>query len=202
MRGKIIKGVGGFYYVHTAEDRIWSCRAVGIFRKLGLKPLVGDNVEFEIVHEGDMEGSLNRILDRRSVLERPAAANIDQALVVFALREPDLTTNLLDRFLINMGQQEIPVLIYFNKADLDRDGRMAYYREMYEAAGYRVICGSTSDEGTVRLIREALKGRTTILAGPSGVGKSSLTNRLNNGVCMEVGAHLVLPSLVVALTDL
>ena len=187
MTGKIIKGISGFYYIHTPEGVIYTSRAVGIFRKLGIKPLVGDNVEFEVTDAADLEGSLTKILERENVLIRPAVANIDQAMVVFAIREPDLNSNLLDRFLIYMGEQDIPVTIFFNKSDLDRDGEMEYYSSVYEAAGYRVICGSTENDADIERIKAALKGKTTVLAGPSGVGKSSLTNKLNDGVCMEVG---------------
>ncbi len=188
MTGKIIKGIGGFYYIHSSEtDRVYSSRAVGIFRKVGIKPLVGDNVGFEVLDAVKGEGSLTAIDDRRNVLIRPAVANIDQAMVVFAVRAPDLNTNLLDRFLIYMGMQDIPVNIFLNKSDLNRNGLMEHYREIYEHAGYKVICGSTENEADVDCIRELLKGKTTVLAGPSGVGKSSLTNKLNDGVCMEVG---------------
>ncbi len=188
MTGKIIKGIGGFYYIHSPEtDRVYSCRAVGIFRKVGIKPLVGDNVGFEVLDAAKGEGSLTAIDERRNVLIRPAVANIDQAMVVFAVREPDLNTNLLDRFLIYMGMQDIPVNIFLNKSDLNRNGLMEHYREIYEHAGYKVICGSTENEADVDCILELLKGKTTVLAGPSGVGKSSLTNKLNDGVCMEVG---------------
>lgn len=185
--GKIIKGIGGFYYVHVPGEGIYSCRAVGIFRKLGIKPLVGDNAELEILDSDKMEGSLTRILDRQNVLIRPAVANVDQALVVFAVREPALNTNLLDRFLIYMEMQHIPVVLFLNKSDLNRDGLMEKYRSIYEQAGCRVICGTTESEADVAAIRHELKGRTTVLAGPSGVGKSSLTNKLNDGECMEVG---------------
>ncbi len=187
MIGKIIKGIGGFYYIHTPEGEIWSCRAVGIFRKLGIKPLVGDDAEFEILHEKDMEGSLTKILPRRNVLLRPAVSNVDQAMIVFAVREPDPNLNLLDRFLVYMGLQDIPVVIYFNKSDLDRAGRMDHYRRVYEKAGDRVICGSATGETSIGEIRQALKGRTTVLAGPSGVGKSSLTILLIGNRKTEVG---------------
>lgn len=187
MTGKIIKGIGGFYYIHTADDEIYSCRAVGIFRKLGIKPLVGDNVSFEVTDPKDMEGSLTKIHERKNILIRPAVANIDQAMIVFAVREPDPNLNLLDRFLVYMGMQKIPVVIFFNKSDLNREGRMEHYRKIYEAAGYTVICGSTHDPETIVRIRSALQGKTTVLAGPSGVGKSSLTNQLFEGANMEVG---------------
>ena len=187
MTGKIIKGIGGFYYIHTADDRIYSCRAVGIFRKLGIKPLVGDNVSFEVTDPKDMEGSLTKIHERKNILIRPAVANIDQAMIVFAVRDPDPNLNLLDRFLVYMGMQKIPVIIFFNKSDLNTEGRMEHYRKIYESAGYTVICGSTHDPETIEKIRSALHGKTTVLAGPSGVGKSSLTNRLFEGANMEVG---------------
>lgn len=187
MVGKIVKGIGGFYYIHTASDKIYSCRAVGIFRKLGIKPLVGDNAVFEVTDEDKAEGSLNRILERKNTVVRPAAANIDQALVVFAVREPDPNLNLLDRFLIHMGSIGIPTVIYFNKSDLDKDGITDKYRAVYENAGYTVISGSTSKEETIDEIKSALNGKTTILAGPSGVGKSSLTNKLYKEGCMEIG---------------
>ncbi len=187
MTGKIIKGISGFYYIHTAEDKIYSSRAVGIFRKLGIKPLVGDNVEFEVLDEKDMEASLTGIKERKNILIRPAVSNIDQAMVIFAIREPDINSNLLDRFLIHMGLQDIPTVIFFNKSDLIRDGEMDRYRGIYEKAGYRVICGTTESEEDIEAVKAVLKNKTTVLAGPSGVGKSSLTNKLNDGVCMEVG---------------
>ena len=187
MTGKIIKGIGGFYYIHTTDDEIYSCRAVGIFRKLGIKPLVGDNVSFEVTDPKDMEGSLTKIHERKNILIRPAVANIDQAMIVFAVRDPDPNLNLLDRFLVYMGMQKIPVIIFFNKSDLNREGRMEHYRKIYESAGYPVICGSAHDPETIEKIRSALHGKTTVLAGPSGVGKSSLTNRLFEGANMEVG---------------
>lgn len=186
ITGKIIKAISGFYYVHDGQ-KIWTCHALGVFRNLGIKPLVGDLCEVDIVDEDKAEGSLVKVFPRKNTLIRPAAANIDQALIVFAIRHPDPNFSLLDRFLVNMGKQDIPVVIYFNKADLDGENAGDVYRGIYEKAGYRVITGSTSREETIRLIREELKGKTTVLAGPSGAGKSSLTNRLYGKDSMEVG---------------
>ena len=186
ITGKIIKAISGFYYVHDGQ-KIWTCQALGVFRNLGIKPLVGDLCEVDIVDEEKAEGSLVKVFPRKNTLIRPAAANIDQALIVFAIRHPDPNFSLLDRFLVNMGKQDIPVVIYFNKADLDGENAGEVYRGIYEKAGYRVITGSTSREETIRLIREELKGKTTVLAGPSGAGKSSLTNRLYGKDSMEVG---------------
>ena len=95
MQGKIIKGIAGFYYVHVAGSGVYECKAKGIFRKNGVKPLVGDDVEMEVTHEKDMEGNIMRILPRKNELVRPAVANIDQALVVFAVTKPKPHFNLL-----------------------------------------------------------------------------------------------------------
>ena len=118
MQGKIIKGIAGFYYVDVAESGIYECKAKGIFRKEKKKPLVGDNVEIEVLDEKEKTGNLIQILPRKNELIRPAAANVDQALVIFAVRQPDPNYQLLDRFLITMEQQGIPSIICFNKKDL------------------------------------------------------------------------------------
>lgn len=186
MTGKIIKAISGFYYIRS-ENQTWTCRAKGVFRNIGVKPLVGDDVTFDAVFPERLEGNLTGVLKRNNVLIRPQCANVDQALIVFAVREPDPSFNLLDRFLIHMGMQDIPTVIFFNKTDLDTDGNGAVYRDIYEKAGYSVITGSTTDERTIGEVVTALKGKTTVLAGPSGVGKSSLTNKLYEGAGMEVG---------------
>ena len=118
MQGKIIKGIAGFYYVDVVESGIYECKAKGIFRKDKMKPLVGDNVEIEVLDSSGMTGNLVKILPRENQLIRPAAANVDQALVIFAVRQPEPNLGLLDRFLIAMEQQDIPVVICFNKKDL------------------------------------------------------------------------------------
>ena len=119
MQGKIIKGIAGFYYVHVVEFGVYECKAKGVFRKEKIKPLVGDNVEIEILDESEKKGNIVKILPRQNELIRPAVANIDQALVVFAITKPNPHFNLLDRFLIMMRYQGVPVTICFNKADLD-----------------------------------------------------------------------------------
>ena len=111
MQGKIIKGIAGFYYVDVEESGIYECKAKGIFRKEGQKPLVGDLVEIEILDEAEKTGNMTRILPRKNELIRPAVANIDQALVVFAVTEPKPHYNLLDRFLVMMERKEIPVIL-------------------------------------------------------------------------------------------
>lgn len=187
MTGKIIKGIAGFYYVNDGENRVYQCRAKGIFRNRKIKPLVGDNVEFSILDEEAGEGNIDEILPRKNALVRPAAANVDQALVLFALTQPAPNLNLLDRFLVMMAMEEVPVVICFNKADLGDADMEAEYRGIYEGAGYEVHFISARDNQGMDQVREILRGRTTVLAGPSGVGKSSLTNRIQPEASMETG---------------
>lgn len=187
MTGKIIKGIAGFYYVNDGENRVYQCRAKGIFRNRKMKPLVGDNVEFSILDEEAGEGNINEILPRKNALVRPAAANVDQALVLFALTQPSPNLNLLDRFLVMMAMEEIPVVICFNKADLGDGAMEEEYKKIYEGAGYEVHFISARADLGIDQVRELLRGRTTVLAGPSGVGKSSLTNRIQPEASMETG---------------
>ncbi len=220
LKGKIYKGIGGFYYVHTPEGD-YECRAKGIFRNRNEKPLVGDNAEIEPVQDSEKEheGSVIRILPRKNQLIRPEVANIDQAVVVFALRHPDPNLSLLDRFLINMEQRDIPVVIFFNKVDLvdtpdpdyeepqETDKTPSWKKkkekrtfvpeihsdhpelipEIYRAAGYQVLEISAKAGDCYDHIMEVLRGKTTVLSGPSGVGKSSITNLIHPEANMETG---------------
>ena len=99
MQGKITKGIGGFYYVHAEDGTVYECRAKGIFRKEGKKPLVGDNVEISVLDQEEQVGNVDRLLPRKNQLIRPAVANVDQALVIFAAASPKPNLDLLDRFL-------------------------------------------------------------------------------------------------------
>ncbi len=186
MTGKIIKGVGGFYYVHDRVSKVYECRARGVFRNLGIKPLVGDDVEIEIL--SGTEGNVTKILPRKNALIRPAVANIDQAMVVFAAADPKPNRNLLDRFLVTMGYQEVPVVLCINKADLDQEEQARKLAEIYEKAGYEVLLISALHDEDLEQVRSRLHGKTTALAGPSGVGKSTLTNRIQPEASMETGA--------------
>lgn len=187
MQGKIIKGIAGFYYVKAAESGIYECKAKGIFRKEKIKPLVGDNVEIEVLSEEEMLGNITEILPRKNELIRPAVANVDQALVIFSAREPAPNLSLLDRFLVIMEKQDVPVMICFNKQDLARTGELEEMRDIYSACGYQVLLASASRQEGVEELKAMLRGKTTTVAGPSGVGKSSLTNLLQEGVVMETG---------------
>ena len=187
MQGKIIKGIAGFYYVHAEDLRIYECKARGIFRKDSVKPLVGDNVELEVLDQEEKTGNIRKILPRRSMLIRPAVANIDQALVIFAIVKPEPNFNLLDRFLIMMEQQGLPCVICFNKSDIASGKERKALQKAYEACGYRVLFISVKEQEGLEEVRGLLQGKTTTVAGPSGVGKSSLINYLHPQAEMETG---------------
>ena len=188
MTGKIIKGIAGFYYVHDGVSNVYECKAKGIFRNKKIKPLVGDNVEFTVLDEDEGTGNIVTILKRENELIRPAVANIDQAMIVFAVTDPEPNLNLLDRFLVAMEAQDVPVVVCFNKKDLAAAGEAEKLTSIYEAAGYEVhLTNAKSGEG-MEEIREILRGKTTALAGPSGVGKSSITNEIQPEAGMETGA--------------
>ena len=187
MQGKIIKVIAGFYYIYAEDGNIYECKAKGIFRKDNFKPLVGDNVEITVLNEEEKEGSVTSILPRRNSLIRPAVANVDQAFLIFAMENPKPNFLLLDRFLIMMKQQEIPAVICFNKKDVGEKEEMEKLYEIYTGCGYRVVLSSTYEGEGMDEIHEILKGKTTVVAGPSGVGKSSITNCMQGEVQMETG---------------
>jgi ribosome biogenesis GTPase len=190
LKGKIIKGIAGFYYVNVAlagEQTSYECKARGIFRKEGVKPLVGDNVELEVVDAENKIGNITAILPRLNALVRPAVANIDQAMIIFAIAKPDPNYNLLDRFLVTMEKQGIPCLVCFNKEDLATAAAREELKKAYEDCGFQVVFCSAANAGkpeltdTVNGMSEVcalLKGKATVFAGPSGVGKSTILNHL------------------------
>lgn len=186
MQGKIVKGIAGFYYV-DAQGIVYECKAKGVFRKNQQKPLVGDNVEIDVLSEEAKTGNVVKILERKNALIRPAVANIDRALVIFAVTQPKPNFNLLDRFLVMMEKQGVEVAICFNKTDVAKDAEVETALQAYEKSGYRVIFTSAKEALGVDEIKDFLRGCTTAVAGPSGVGKSSLINRLQKNVEMETG---------------
>ena len=178
MQGKIIKGIAGFYYVHVVHSGIYECKAKGVFRNKKIKPLVGDNVEFEILDEENRIGNIINIYDRKNELIRPAVSNISQALVVFAIANPMPNLNLLDRFLVMMERNGIDTIICFNKIDLVEEEEILKLRDIYVKAGYHVMFTSTKENMGIEEVLRVIDGKTTAFAGPSGVGKSSLLNAL------------------------
>ena len=158
INGKIIKGIGGFYYVDT-EKGLYECRARGIFRKNKITPLVGDRVSISVVDEENKKGVVEEIEERDTELVRPPIANVDKALIVFAIKNPSPNLSLLDRFIVLAEKENLEIVIVFTKVDLDTDGE---------------------------LLGE-LKENTVVFAGPSGVGKSSLLNEVDKNFELKTG---------------
>ncbi len=179
MKGKILKGIGGFYYVFTEKEQLYECKAKGIFRNQNIKPLVGDDVEMDILDEEMKKGNIINILQRTNDLIRPAVANVDQAMIIFAAAKPAPNLNLLDRFLILMLQQKVETIICFNKTDVVTEKEISLLEETYRNCGYKTLFTSTFTEEGINSVKELLAHKTTVLAGPSGVGKSSIINLLS-----------------------
>ncbi len=229
-----MKGISGFYYVHVAGSGIYECKAKGVFRKNHTKPLVGDDVDVEVLDEDKKIGNIISILPRKTSLYRPAVANVDQALVIFALKNPEPNFNLLDRFLLQMAMQKVPVVICFNKTDLmqgksnqtekslqnlktteksqpvemrqkddtvqtkknsQTDGNLSDNEDLqaeavsqiYKNSGCRLLFLSAATMPIKETLLPILLGKTTVVAGPSGVGKSTTVNALQTTLHMETG---------------
>ena len=187
MRGKIIKGIAGFYYVWAEDGRLYECKAKGSFRQEGIKPLVGDNVVIRILDSDRLLGSMEEICPRKNELIRPAVANVDQAMVIFAMTEPEPNLNLLDRFLIMMEWQGLETVICFSKQDMVDSEEERRLTSVYEKCANRVLTFSNLEKTGIDQVRTCLEGKTTVLAGPSGVGKSSLVNQIYPQAASETG---------------
>lgn len=186
MQGKIIRGIGGFYYINACNS-IYECKAKGSFRKDGIRPLVGDDCIIDILDEKNRLANITSILPRHSEIIRPAVANVDQAMIIFAISRPEPNFNLLDRFIIQISQKDLPCIIVINKMDLADDDQRREIEEAYVACGCKVVFTSVSNREGVEEIRKLIKGKTTTVAGPSGVGKSSMINLLQSAVKMQTG---------------
>lgn len=187
MQGKIIKGVAGSYLVRCENQEIYECKAKGVFRKKKEKPLVGDNVEIEVLDETEHTGTVFEIKKRKNELIRPAVANVDRAMVIFAAASPDPSFPLLDRFLWMMEREGVEAGIVFNKVDLLTQEEREAIRAIYKPVGYPFLFTSTKTGEGLDAVRDFLRNKTTTVAGPSGVGKSSLINACQSSVTMETG---------------
>ncbi len=187
LNGKIIKGIGGFYYVDT-DKGLYECRARGIFRKNKITPLVGDRVSISVVDEDNKKGVVEEIDERDTELVRPPIANVDKALIVFAIKNPSPNLSLLDRFIVLAEKENLEIVIVFTKVDLDNDGELLEsLKDIYEASGYKVIPVSNKLKLNIDRIKDELKGNTVVFAGPSGVGKSSLLNEIDQKFELKTG---------------
>lgn len=185
--GQIRKALSGFYYVYDNGEVI-QCRGRGVFRNRGESPLVGDLVDYTV--EGNNDGTITVIHERKNNLVRPPIANIDQAILVFSIKEPDFNTILLDRFLVVLESFQIEPIICLTKSDLMDEGlevQMKEYIKDYEKIGYQLIMTYKDDPAFDEKISPLLKGKTTVLAGQSGVGKSTLLNTILPSLDLKTG---------------
>lgn len=185
--GRIIKGIGGFYYVDLGE-RVYECKARGIFRKNKLVPMVGDYVSFSITDESKGLGVIEEIKTRKTELIRPPVANVDQAVVVFAATQPEPNLSLLNRFLVLAESRGLQIIIVINKIDLAQAPYLEAIEAIYKPTGYPLIFTTKLQELTVDKLKKYLANQTTVFAGPSGVGKSTLLNKIQSNLVLETGA--------------
>ncbi|WP_158737657.1 ribosome small subunit-dependent GTPase A [Alteribacillus sp. YIM 98480] len=191
--GIIVKSLSGFYYVEN-EQGVFQCRGRGLFRKQKIKPLVGDNVRFEA--EQKEEGYIYEIVERQNELIRPPVANVDQALLVFSAEEPAFSSLLLDRFLIHMESSDIESIIVVNKMDLVKEKReqeLMAFQQDYKDIGYAFYFMSGKSGDGIEQLPPLLEGSISIVAGQSGVGKSTLLNNLDRSLQLktaEISSHL------------
>lgn len=183
MQGIIIKGIGGFYYVKS-EDKIIECKARGKFRHNELSPMVGDEVE---IKEKSGKGVIEDIYERKNMLIRPSVANVTQALVVFAIKNPDINEDLLNRFLMLCEFNKLDIIVCFNKTDLTDCIHENEVVNMVKSAGYKVVFLKAKEGEGIEELRDYLDGNVTVLCGPSGVGKSTIINTLAGKTLMETG---------------
>lgn len=181
--GKIIKALSGFYYVLDGDEVI-QCRGRGVFRKRNINPLVGDYVGYEA--DNDKEGYILTVEERKNDLIRPPVANIDQAVLVFSVVEPAFSTMLLDRFLVLIESKSIEPIICLTKMDLLTDTKKVdTFISDYRQIGYQVIETSAETLDGLDKLKEYLKEKTSVFAGQSGVGKSSLLNAIRPDLALK-----------------
>lgn len=184
LEGIIIKGVGGLYEVKV-DSTIYKCKARGLFRKQEIKPLIGDRVEIEEMQ--DNTGLIVVIKDRKTELIRPPVANVNQAIIVFAIENPMPNLWLLDRFIILAKHEDLDVIVCINKSDLDSKCKIEELNDIYSKTGYKIINTSCVSSAGIEQLRDALKDKITVFAGPSGVGKSTLLNNLQPNLELKTG---------------
>lgn len=185
LKGVIIKGIGGFYYVDTGEG-IYECRARGKFRINKITPLIGDMVEIE----GDsksFQGYILSISERKNQLTRPTVANIDQVIIVFAAKKPDINMELMQKFLVYSEYKKLNVIVCINKVDLDEEEDYMEVVKMLDSIPYEVIKTSVKAGIGIDQMEEILKDRISVFAGPSGAGKSSILNSIQPGLKLKTG---------------
>ncbi|MCQ2561496.1 MAG: ribosome small subunit-dependent GTPase A [Clostridia bacterium] len=183
MQGVIVKGIAGFYYVE-AEGFVYECKARGIFRKDGITPLVGDKVLITTAADGT--GTVDEILPRVNAFDRPPVANVETMVLVAAAKDPDPSFPLLDRFTVMAEKSGCETAICVNKADIGSEEILNRFKNIYSSIFPVFIVSGETGSGVSQL-KEFLRGKQAALAGPSGVGKSTLTNLLLETQASETG---------------
>lgn len=183
--GRIVKALSGFYYVQT-EDQVYPCKGRGVFRKRNITPLVGDFVSFDL--DSNQEGYITEIKPRHNELVRPPIANIDQAMIVSSAAMPNFSSTLLDRFLVLIEAKGIQPIIFITKMDMateEEKAALQAYKQSYERLGYHVELFSSKEPAQPERIAALFTNKVTVIAGQSGVGKSSLLNALKPSLLLK-----------------
>ncbi|MEA3422257.1 MAG: ribosome small subunit-dependent GTPase A [Bacillota bacterium] len=186
LDGIIIKGIGGFYYVDV-NKKIYECRARGLFRNKKIKPLVGDYATIEVISEKDAQGYIVEIKERHVELIRPNVANVEQVIITMAVKKPSPNYILLDKLIILAESNSLEPIICFNKIELIEKEEIIKISDIYKEAGYTVVLTSVKENSGIEKLKFVMKDHINVFAGPSGVGKSSLTNLLQPGLELKVG---------------
>lgn len=180
--GRLIKGIGGFYYVETAEA-VYECKARGIFRKRGITPLVGDYVSISV--NDNAENTIDEIKERKNSLVRPPLANIDQLFIVSSVVDPSINPFVLDKLIATAEFKKIEPIVVITKSDLS--DRYEEYEKIYSNAGFKVIvCNNLNGDGSEQ-VKALLSGKTSAFTGNSGVGKSTLLNAIDPNLALVTG---------------
>ncbi|MCR5481467.1 MAG: ribosome small subunit-dependent GTPase A [Clostridia bacterium] len=184
MKGRIVKGIAGFYYVRTAQGIVYQCKARGIFKKEGIVPTVGDEADIEVLEDGD--AVINTIFPRKNIFIRPPISNVDCLVLVFAAAQPEPSRSTIDRFLVMTEKNHINAVLCINKLDLLTEERRKKLTDIYSPLYPLVFVSGKTGEGTDEL-RKLIEGRSAAFAGPSGVGKSTLLNLLIEDATAQTG---------------
>ena len=184
IRGQIIKGVAGNYAI-VIEEKVYMCKARGRFRNEKILPLVGDFVNVDLNSDGT--GVIKEILERSNFLVRPAVANVDQVILTFSMTDPDINYILLDKFLVMVESKGLEIIICINKVDIADKENIRKLKEVYTLAGYDVLFVSAKENIEIEELKNAIKNKVNVFAGPSGVGKSSILNKLQDGFTLQTG---------------